>query len=162
MKTRAPAFASGSKARSAHTMAEVAVAVGVLGIMVLSLYAGFINGFGILRLTREDLRATQVLTEKTEMLRLYNWDQLNTAGYVPSSFTAAFYTTNLYSTNLAGASLVYTGLVSGLYTNAPVPEGYASNMRLITIQLNWSSDGQLHTCQTTTLVSKYGLQNYVY
>src|SRR5260370_14740908 len=154
MKFGASTFASRLRARLAQTLVEVSVAVGVLGILVLGLYSGFVAGFGVLRVTREDLRATQVLTEKTEMLRLYNWDQLNTAGYVPSSFTAAFYTTNLYSTNLAGASLVYTGLVSGLYMNAPVPEGYASNMRLITIQLNWSSDGQLHTPQTTTPVSK--------
>jgi len=162
MRVKASTFASRQQARSAYTLAEVTVAVGVLGIMVLSLYAGFTAGFRVMRLTREDLRATQILTEKTEMLRLYNWDQLNTPGYIPASFTAPFYATNVYSTNLAGASLVYTGTVSGLYTNAPTWEGYASNMRLITIQLNWTSGGRSHTRQTTTLVSKYGLQNYIY
>ena len=52
-----------------------------------------------------------------EVMRLYSWDQINTSGYVPTTFTAPFYTAN--SNNVG---VTYTGQVS--ITAAPIPEDY--------------------------------------
>src|SRR5215467_5935786 len=59
-----------------YTLVEVMVAVGILGIMVVSLYAGFSSGFAILRTSRERTRATQVLLQKVEAIRMCSWSQL--------------------------------------------------------------------------------------
>src|SRR5262245_17486438 len=60
--------------QSAFTLVEVMMGVLVLGIMVVSLYTGFAFGFTQIRIARENVRATQVLLEKMEVMRLLNWD----------------------------------------------------------------------------------------
>ena len=82
--------------QSAFTLVEVIVGVGVMGIMMVSLYAGFAFGFNQIRLARENVRATQVLEERMEVIRLLNWDQvINLPGYIPTTFQAPFYADNL-------------------------------------------------------------------
>jgi len=46
-----------------------------------------------LQMSRENLRATQIMLEKVETLRVCNWDQLITPGYLPTNFTAYYYET---------------------------------------------------------------------
>ncbi len=72
-----------SRARSGHTLAEVLVAAAFLGISVISLYTGFFSGFQLTHMSRENVRATQILVKKVETIRLCSWDQL-------SNFPAAF------------------------------------------------------------------------
>src|SRR5207253_9804315 len=86
-----------SRPHSAFTLAEVMVSAAVLGIGLVSLYGGFSSGFAIVRLNRENLRGTQILEEKMDMIRLYNWDQVinqPAINYLPANFTAPFYATN--------------------------------------------------------------------
>src|SRR5437899_210542 len=99
----------------AFTLAEIMVASAVLGIMLLAFCGGLSGGFLVVRLNMENLRATQILQEKMELIRLYNWNQINTPGYVPPSFTAPFFSSG--GTNLG---LTYAGTV--VITNAPIPE----------------------------------------
>ena len=60
-------------AELAFSMIEILVAMVVLGIMFVSLYSGFSSGFAVVQLARENLRATQILQEKMETIRLYTW-----------------------------------------------------------------------------------------
>jgi len=72
--------------QSAFTLVEVMVGVGVMGIMMVSLYAGFAFGFNQIRLARENVRAIQVLEERMEVVRLLNWNQvINLPGYILTS-----------------------------------------------------------------------------
>lgn len=142
------------------TLVEVIVGVGVMGLIGLSLYAGFTYSFSQIKITRETLRATQILEERMEMLRLLTWDQVaNTPGYVPSSFTAAYFAinpTNAVTTN----DLVYTGTVT--LTNAPLTESYSNNIKMITLRVTWPSGSVTRSRQMTTFISKFGMQRYVY
>ena len=52
------------------TFAEVLVAVVLVSIMVVSLNAAFSAGFTLLKLARENLRATQIMLQQMEILRL--------------------------------------------------------------------------------------------
>ena len=61
---------SRSVGQRAYTLPELLVATFVLGVFVVSLYAGFGSGFGLLRLVREDARATEIIQQKIETLRL--------------------------------------------------------------------------------------------
>ena len=146
-------------ADQAFTLIEVMVSVGVLGVVLVSLYAGISFGFAQIQISREEERATQILSEKMEVARLLSWDQVvNLPGYVPSTFTASYEVTN--PTNAPTNSFVYTGTV--IITNAPVTEAYSNDMRMLVINLNWQSRRINHQRSMRTLISRYGLQNYVY
>ena len=141
------------------TLVEVMVSVAVMGVLFVSLYAGLAFGFSQIQVSREEERATQILAERMEIVRLLSWDQVvNLPGYVPTNFTASYSVTN--PTNAPANSLIYTGTV--VITNAPVSETYSNDMRMMVISLSWQSRGLTHRRTMSTMVSRYGLQNYVY
>ena len=133
------------------------VAVAILGFMLVSLYTGLSSGFAVVKVARENLRATQILEERMEVIRLIKWDDV-TPGFIPTTFSAPYYAAD--STNSPSAGFSYTGLVS--VTNAPLTESYAKEMRMIKIDVKWTSGNVTRTRQMITLVSRYGLQNHIY
>jgi len=145
-KTRAGAF----------TLPEVLIAAALIGISSLALFTGFRQSFNVIEANRENLRATQILQEKMELIRLYTWDQVTNAGFIPATFTDTFDPTG--GTNTDGVT--YTGTV--IVTNAPITETYSNDLRLVNISLSWTNGSTAHTREMTTLVSHYGLQNYIY
>ena len=140
---------------AASTLTEVLCASAILAISAAGLMGALANGFFTIQLARENQRATQILMEQTEMIRLYNWDQVNAPGFIPTNFTAVYDPQNA---NRGGAT--YTGTVA--ITSVPFSANYATNMRQLTLTLRWNTKGVPRTRTLTTLVSKDGLQNYVY
>ena len=141
--------------RTAFTLSEVLVALAIGSILFVSLYSGLSTGFAVVQLARENLRATQILQEKMETIRLYTWDQITTAGFIPTNFTDVFYTATQYS-----GGLTYTGSVT--IAGAPITENYSNDLRMVTVQVTWESANVLRTREMKTFVSRYGLQNYIY
>lgn len=137
-------------------MVEVMVAMGVLGTLILCLYAAIAWGFAVMRLARENIRATQVMAEKMETIRLYNWDQVNSNGFIPPTFSVPYYP--LGKTN--GSGLTYYGTMS--INNVAFGDSYDADMRQVTVTLNWTNAHLPRTRTIQTLVSRYGLQNYIY
>src|SRR5512136_482740 len=82
----------GERKRSAagYTFAEVLVAAAILGVVATSLYAAFSGGFFIIQSTRENLRATQVMVQKLEAIRLLTWSQLGNTNYLKPVFTEPY------------------------------------------------------------------------
>ena len=153
-----PTLASRRRFRAAFSLVEVLVAMGIIGVLFVALYAGFLSGFRVLHLARENLRATQVMLEKMETLRLYSWQQLNTSGFIPGSFTARYDPT---ATN--NAAMTYYGTISiSNYSSIYGSVSYASNIRVVTVQVVWTNSGLRRTRVMSTLVSRNGLQNYIY
>jgi uncharacterized protein (TIGR02598 family) len=141
------------------SLPEVMVAFGVLGVMLVSLYAGIYSSFVRVRCSQENLRATQILSERMEVIRLYTWDQLiNQPGYVPSVFTATYSGAPVDSAK--SGDIIYTGAVS--VVSAPVTESYSNDLRMVKFTLSWKSANLSHTRQMTSFVSQYGLQKYIY
>ena len=162
MRIRNAIHRAGWRAHRAFSLMEVMVASGLAALMFAAGMTAFSSTFRIVALDRENARAVQILLEKTELLRLYNWDQIigndpNT--FIPTTFTAP---DSAGSTN--SGSFSYWGTV--LITNVPMTtETYSNNLREVIITLTWqspSSDTTLHTRSMTTFVSRYGLQNYLY
>lgn len=143
---------------AAFTLVEVMVGVGIMAVMMVALYGGLAFAFSEMRLARENVRATQILQEKMEVVRLYNWDQINQPGYIPTTFTESFYADN--PTNSSSGNFVYSGTV--LVTNTSLTASYAGDLRKVLIQVSWISGNVTRTRQMTTYVSQYGLQKYVY
>ena len=149
---------------AAYTLAELMVAVLLLSTLVVSLYAGISAGFAYTAMLREELRATQVMVEKLESIRLYNWDQINSNGFIPRTFIA-YYQPN--PTNPAtGSGVIYTGTVTIRPIASSSFSPYAPHLREVLVQLRWvSGSGEraiLREREMRTLVSRYGLQNYVF
>jgi hypothetical protein len=140
---------------AAFSFVEALVAVTICGLMFLTLYAGFSSGFAILQLSRENLRGTQILQEKMETFRLYSWDQLTDASFIPTDFVDTFYPGTQSTSGIS-----YTGKVT--IAAAPISESYSNELRLITVEVEWVSAKVLRKRDMSTLVSRYGLQNYIY
>ncbi|HEX5222541.1 MAG TPA: hypothetical protein VFZ59_23500 [Verrucomicrobiae bacterium] len=149
------------RAAAGHSLPEVIIAVSLVGVMFISLYAGFTTGFGILRSARENLRATEILNEQTERIRLLNWSQVNSASYLPATFVERFDPAD-DSPDPSGPS--FHGRIETSIPN-DWPEAYRDRGRLITITLVWTnSEGStpmVHQRRVQTCVARYGLQSYV-
>jgi prepilin-type N-terminal cleavage/methylation domain-containing protein len=141
----------------AFTLVEVMVALSVGAIMFVGLYAGFSTGFAVIQVARENLRAVQILQEKMETIRLYNWNQVTNVGFIPTNFVETFYSVG---TNVS-SGILYTGAIS--IGRAPMDhENYAHDLRMVSVHLTWESGKVLRKREMHTLVSRYGLQNYIY
>jgi len=137
----------GNPAR-AFTIVETVVATLLLTLAVVALYAAFSFGFGTIKLSREDLRAGQILVQKLETLRVYDWSRI-TNGYIPTDLTESFVTDGAETYDVAME-----------VTPAPVIESYSDTLRQVTVSLSWESGGVLRNRSMTTFVSKDGLQTY--
>jgi len=145
-----------------HSLPETVIAVSLVAVMFVSLYAGFSSGFAILRAAREDLRATEILNQQTERIRLLNWNQvLDAADYLPPTFVVPFNPDDNIATP---TSPLYHGAIETA-TPTDWPAAYQDRIRLITITLTWTNTdgGKPRVCQRQmqTCVARYGLQSYL-
>jgi hypothetical protein len=139
------------------TLIEALVSMGIFGVSFFSLYTGMSMGLSIIGSARENLRATQIMVEKTETIRLYSWDQINTSGFIPASFSEPYYPKAL---NYGNPGIIYNGTVT--IGNGPSGQSYSTDLRKVTINLSWTSGGKSHQRSMSTYVAHYGLQNYIY
>jgi len=155
----------------AFTLPEVLVSVCIVSVMFTSLYAGISQGFSIITSARENLRATQILIEKLEVMRLYTWDQINSNGFIPEKFidtfvpatsTATASDSLSYSQSSAGGQgTTYYGKIS-LQTPASLPAAYSTNLREVVISLTWTNGGVTRTREMRSYIGQNGLQRYIY
>jgi len=82
---------SSSRFELGYTTMEVVIAVFIMSIMFISLYAGITFGFGVSRTERENLRATQIILERMEGIRLFRFDQLSDTNLNPLTFSRTYY-----------------------------------------------------------------------
>src|SRR5947199_1931740 len=129
MKMRILADREGASRQSAYTLPEVMMGILIMSIMFVTLYAGFTQGFGVVQASRENLRATQILQQQAEVIRLYTWDQL-TNGTIPSDTTWTFYPMGAPGSK----GVTYTGKIQ--VTAAPmVDEAYVADHRQVVFTL---------------------------
>jgi type II secretory pathway pseudopilin PulG len=137
----------------AFTLIEGMIGVAVMGVAFVALYTAMATGFSSIRTSQENLRATQIMTEKFEAMRLYNWEQVNTVGFIPEAFTAT------YAPHAANQGITYTGSIR---IAAAGPEPYTADMRMVTIILTWKAGKRTNTRVLNSYIGRFGLQNYVY
>ena len=141
------------------TLVDAIFSMAVAGFMFLALYAGLAFGFRVIKLSRENVRATQIMLEKMETIRLYTWTQITSNGFVPTNKFLVPY----YSIGGTNTSLMYTGQVTiGPCGVIPAPS-YAADMKKVTIRLDWTPMGLTNRTRTmSTYVTRNGMQSYVY
>src|ERR1043166_7347475 len=144
-----------SRRQRAFTLAEVMVAVCILGISSIALYGGLASGFLCIDSTRSELRATQIFTQKAEALRLCSW---SSPSHLPITFTET------YDPSATNSGIVYVGTIStNVATVIPASVAYRTNMCVATITLYWTNyNGTqkiIHSRTNQTLIARYGIQN---
>jgi type II secretory pathway pseudopilin PulG len=154
-----------SKSKSAYTFVEVLVASAILGVVGASVFWGLTAGDGLMQSTRENLRATQILLQKTEAIRLFTWSQINDpTNYLTSNFVENY--DPLGVTNGTGGVKYQCVVSASVPATNEVPEAYRTNMRTVTVTLYWTnfSTGRpvLRTREMQTRVARNGMQNYIW
>lgn len=157
MKIAAKTNQRGNRLSAGFTLTEVAVSTAIFAIAFVAAYWGIMQGSTLVQTTRENERATEILLDKAEVLRLYTWDQLTNIAFTPLAFTNTY---NPSGKTNGTQGPKYFGSVT--ITNAPLTEGYAVDMKLLTFQVNWTNNELSHQRQLMTLVSRYGVHNYIY
>jgi type II secretory pathway pseudopilin PulG len=139
------------------TLVDVIIAVAIIGIMCAGLVGSLTYGFYTMGMARENQRATQLMLETLETVRLYNWDQVNSNGFIPDTFTG------VYDPQAApGAQgITYYGSITKGTCNIATP-AVNTNLMLMTVTLNWTNRGIRHARTNCTLIARDGIQNYVY
>lgn len=140
----------------AFTLAEVLVAAAIGAFVFSGFFLCLTQGVTVTRLARENLRASQILEQQMETIRLYTWDQINSNGFVPTSFVFPIDPT---STN-TNTTAIYIGSI--IITNTAMTESYSNDHVQVTVNVKWTNSFVQRTRQMTTIVSKYGLHNYYY
>jgi type II secretory pathway pseudopilin PulG len=149
---------------AAYSLPEVVVGAAVLGMLSVSLLAGFSGGLTIVQAGRENMRATQILMQKMETIRLLNWDQTTNSTMAATNFTDWFDPTR---TNTQSGGTPYTGFYSTGPGPSSIPAAYRDKMRTATVTIYWTNNPGtnrqlVHSRQMQTYVARYGMQNYLY
>ena len=152
-------FRPALKHSSGFTLVEVIVAVFIAAIFLPSFYACVGTGFAIAKETREDLRATQILVQRMEAIRLSPYSVLKNPSSYPTNVTEYFSPSGQAAGSGGGAAYK----VSYNWTPAPttLPPSYRTNMLLITATATWTSGNIQRSRTNQTYVARYGIQRYV-
>jgi hypothetical protein len=156
MKIRASLIKRIRQKLAAFSLVEATIGMGIVGTAVATLFSGFTSGFFTMQMARENLRATQIMLERVETIRLYSWDQINTPGYVTPTFTAPYDP----ESPSGQQGLVYAGSIQ--IVDAGLPSSYAADMKKIVVRVNWKTGKLQRTREFTSYISRFGMQDYVY
>jgi type II secretory pathway pseudopilin PulG len=148
-----------SQARNrGFSLVEAVIGMALLGLVCMALFSGLCNSTFSVQLARENLRATQIMAEKLDTIRLYSWKQLTNATYV-KGFDAPLHAPDPLSPSQTN-SAVYE--VEIYVKPAPITEIYGKDLRLVTVELKWQTGELQRTRKMSTLVSRYGTYKYIY
>jgi prepilin-type N-terminal cleavage/methylation domain-containing protein len=149
------AQSGGRRCGQAYTLVEIMVATAIIGISFVSFYAGITAGVQVIQLARENLRATQILVERMETLRIKTWEQVTNGVDVPATFTEDF-----YPKRISNRGITYYGSLS--VSNVDLRTNYDDELRLVTISLTWTNGGVPRVRTMRSYVARNGMQNYVF
>ena len=153
-------FASDAKqAARGFTLLETLVSVLLASITLSALYACFAGGWNLIRVTSQDLRATQILLQRMERIRLCDFSQATDQVLNPSSSKEYFDPKNQ---NAGGGGVSYA-ITCAITTpsSGSLPEAYRTNMLLVSVAAWWTNGTQVFNRSMETYVARDGMQSYV-
>ena len=151
-------FQKSVRKAGAFTLVEVVTSIGILGIAAAGLMGCLNYAFFEMKMARENLRATQIMLERAEAIRLWRWDRMISGpDNVPPTFTENYDPTE----GSPHPGVTYTAGVS-IDDFPDHSVGYWPDMKQITITLQWTTGNVTHHRTNVTYVAKDGIQNYVY
>jgi prepilin-type N-terminal cleavage/methylation domain-containing protein len=142
-----------SASRAAFTLTESLVAIVVLGMAAVALCSGISWGVFVVSMTHDNQRATQILTERMETIRLYGWDNLNDPAFLPKTVQLVDYSSK------GATSKVYTLNIS--VRKNVVAANYSNDLAEVRLDLTWKTGNNQRQRSLSTYVFRSGLQTYV-
>jgi len=146
------------QSRCGFALVEVVTGMMILEMVLVALYAALASAFNSVNMERDNLRATQIMVEKMEIVRMYNWEQIKNPALWPKFFTA--YSDPAGVTNATGRGALFSGRIQ--LTPGPNDVGYGDDMRTVTIDITWKTGNMQRSRQFQSYITKNGLQNYSY
>lgn len=147
------------KASFGFTLVETIVAMTVAATFLSAHYLAFAGGFAIVTVTREDLRASQIMIQRMEAIRLSGYNQLADTNKYPPSVTQ--YYDEKGKTNGNGGGVAYTVTHQIASALGSLPPSYRSNLTQVTVGVSWKSGTANRSRSMSTYVARYGEQSYV-
>jgi type II secretory pathway pseudopilin PulG len=147
----------GKSNKEGTTLVDVIMAVAIIAIMASGIVGALSYGFFTMSNVRENQRATQIMLETLETIRLYNWSQVNSNGFIPPTFSAVYDP----QSSAGQQGLTYYGTIAktnGLNVGASIN----TNMVQLDISLRWTNRNIPHFRTVRTFIAKDGIQNYVF
>jgi len=148
-------------------MIEIIVGLCILIVVLVSLFAGISAGFGVTQAARENLRATQIMLERMETVRLHTWNQLLYSNMIPATSTTSY-----YPLAEQGQSTGTTYRVNLDITDAAMNPSatYSDRLRAIKVTVLWTNyygstrktNVLVRSRTMTTYAARDGVQNYIY
>ena len=147
-----------TRRNAGFTLIEALICFVVFAIFFVALFSGLTWIVSTVQAARETVRATQIMEDKLDTVRLYSWNQITTPGFITNQFYESFSPAGALSSKSAG--LTYTGRIT--IATAPLSESYNTNLLRITVDLDWPGATAVRHGQSSTFVSQYGMQGYIY
>ena len=150
-----------SQARNrGFSLVEAVVGMALLGLVCMALFSGLCNSTFTVHLTRDNIRATQIMAEKLDTIRLYSWKQLTNETYIKEQeFDVPLHPPDPLSPPRTNAAVYKVAIY---IESAPITEFYGKDMRQVTVELKWKTGQLERTRSMSTLVSRYGTYKYIY
>jgi type II secretory pathway pseudopilin PulG len=142
---------------SGFTLTETLVATLIAGVMLPTLFTGLANAFSTVQATRENLRATQIIVQRMETVRLASYKTLQDPGFYPTNSTEYY----CPSGQTSGKGTAYTIQYNWAPGPSSLPPSYRTNMLLVTVTASWNSGNVQRTRSMQSYVARYGIQRYV-
>ena len=143
-----------SRRAAAFTLVETIVASFLAAVMVPAIYASIATGFAMLQVTRENLRATQIIVQRMEAIRLSPYTMIQDSSNYPTNSTE-------YYNNGKTNGVAYTVSYNWQPGPAGLPPSYRTNMVLVTVNASWKSGTVQRTRSMQSYVARNGIQRYV-
>jgi hypothetical protein len=148
-------LAPSARGQSGFSIVEAMIGFFLLGVVTAALFGGFSFGFNSIKLSQEEVRADQILVQKLETLRMYNFTNVIKPGFILTNSTA------YYSISNAAHGVTYTVQMNvDPFVPSATPEAYSNTLRQVTANVSWFSEGMNHTRTMRTLVSTNGIATY--
>ena len=140
----------------AATISEIVVSVLIVTIGAAALMGCFRYAFFITDISQQQQRATQVMLERAEAIRLCSWDQVRSNGFIPLTYSEYYDPTAA----VGSQGVLYSGTAK--VSAFPYNTSYSNDMRQLTLTLTWKTGKVTHNRTNITYIAKDGIQNYVY
>ena len=162
MKIKILQTQSNTRTRKAYfgfTLVETLAATTIAAIWLSAHFLAFASGFALMTVTREDVRATQIMLQRMEAVRLSGYNQLADTNKYPPSVTQ--YYDEKGKTNGNGGGVAYTVTHQIASALGSLPPSYRSNLTQVTVGVSWKSGTANRSRSMSTYVARYGEQSYV-
>jgi hypothetical protein len=126
--------------------------------MLSALFGCVTAGFSIVKIAREDLRATQVIVRKMEAIRLSPYKTVQDPTMYPTNSIEYYSESGKASGN---GGVPYTVTYACAPAPSSLPPSYRSNMVAVTVTASWKSGNIQRSRSMQTYVAHYGIQRYV-